>query len=156
REMARSRADEGKDRLADGMRAVARALRRGSEDLPEEHRTYANIVGGLADRVEGVSQYLDQHDVDALGHEVSRFAREHAPVVLGSAFVLGLVGARFLKSAPEETQYERPRRELPYESRSLHGPVERFHGGSRWPPASPESQPPIHPRQEGDSHARGI
>ncbi|HWV58579.1 MAG TPA: hypothetical protein VNZ57_14080 [Longimicrobiales bacterium] len=154
RRMARSRLDEGRERIASGMRAVARALRRGGEDLPGDQEPYAKFVSGVADRVEGVSRYLDQHDVDELGREASRFAREHAPVVLGGAFVLGLVGARFLKSAPEEPRPGEYRRDLPYESHTLRGSVERLEGESRWPPAIPDRQQPIQPGREGDGHAR--
>jgi hypothetical protein len=103
-EAARSRADEEKDRLAGGIRAVANALRRGSDQLPEDQRTYGRMLEGVADRVSNASRYLDERDVNALTRDVRRVARDHSAAFLGGAFVLGLVGARFLKSSPDEAR----------------------------------------------------
>jgi hypothetical protein len=103
-EAARSRADEEKDRVSGGMRAVANALRRGSDDLPEDQRAYGRFLEGVADRVSGASRYLDERDVSALGRDVKRVARDHSAAFLGGAFVLGMVGARFLKSSPDQAR----------------------------------------------------
>jgi hypothetical protein len=103
-EAARSRADEEKDRLAGGMRAVANALRRGSDQLPEDQRSYGRLLEGVADRVSDASRYLDERDVNALTRDVKRVARDHSAAFLGGAFVLGMVGARFLKSSPDEAR----------------------------------------------------
>jgi hypothetical protein len=104
---ARSRADEEKDRLAGGMRAVASALRRGSDQLPEDQRSYGRLLEGMADRVSDASRYLDDRDVNALTRDVKRVARDHSAAFLGGAFVLGMVGARFLKSSPDEARRKR-------------------------------------------------
>jgi hypothetical protein len=103
-EAARTRADQEKDRVAGGMRAVANALRRGSDDLPEDQRVYGRFLEGVADRVSDASRYLDERDVNALGRDVRRVAREHSAAFLGGAFVLGMVGARFLKSSPDDAR----------------------------------------------------
>jgi hypothetical protein len=103
-EAARSRADEEKDRLAGGMRAVATALRRGSDQLPEDQRSYGRLLEGVADKVSDASRYLDERDVNALTRDVRRVARDHSAAFLGGAFVLGMVGARFLKSSPDEAR----------------------------------------------------
>ncbi len=101
---ARSRADEQKERVAGGMRTVADALRRGSEDLPEDDRQYSRFLETVAERVEGASRYLERRDVDGLTREARRFARDNAPLFLGGAFALGLAGARFLKSSGSEAR----------------------------------------------------
>ncbi|HUH11726.1 MAG TPA: hypothetical protein VMK65_01395 [Longimicrobiales bacterium] len=106
---ARSRADEEKDRVAGGIRTVADALRRGGEELPEDQRGYGRFVDNVANRVDGVSHYLETHDVDDLTREVNRFARDHTPAFLSGAFALGLMGARFLKSSGDEARRERER-----------------------------------------------
>lgn len=103
-EAARSRADEEKDRLTGGMRAVARALRSGSDDLGENQRVYGRFLEGVADRVSDASRYLDQRDVNALTRDVRRVARDHTSAFLGGAFVLGVMGARFLKSSPDDAR----------------------------------------------------
>lgn len=101
-DMARSRAEEQKTRVAGGIRTVADALRNGTDSLPEDQRQYGGFLETVADRVEGVSRYLDQRDVDGLTREARTFAREHTPLFLGGAFALGLAGARFFKSSGSE------------------------------------------------------
>ena len=104
---ARSRVEQEKDRLTDGIRTFADALRRGSDDLSGERDQYRPLLNTAADRVEGISSYLEQRDVDALTSDVRRFAREHTPLFLGGVFALGFVGARFLKSSGEYAARER-------------------------------------------------
>ncbi|MEX1181955.1 MAG: hypothetical protein WEF86_01880 [Gemmatimonadota bacterium] len=102
--MARTRAEQQKDRVADGIRSVAEALRKGTQELPEDRRQYASLLDTVADRVEGASGYLDSHDMGELATDVRRLAREHTPLFLGGAFALGVIGARFLKSSGEESR----------------------------------------------------
>lgn len=101
---ARTRADEERTRLAGGIRTVADALRRGTDDLPEDRRAYGRMMTALADRADGLSRYLEEHDVDEMTREARRFAREHTGMVMGGAFALGLLGARFLKSSEESSR----------------------------------------------------
>jgi hypothetical protein len=76
----------------------------GSEQLPEDQRSYGRLLEGVADRVSDASRYLDERDVNALTRDVKRVARDHSAAFLGGAFVLGMVGARFLKSSPDEVR----------------------------------------------------
>ena len=100
-QLARTRADEQKERLTNGIRTFADALRRGCDDLSSDQNQYRPLLNSAADRVEGVSRYLEQRDVGALTNDVRRFAREHTPLFIGGAFALGFAGARFLKSSPD-------------------------------------------------------
>lgn len=104
--MARSRADEQKERVTNGIRTFADALRRGCDDLSADQNQYRPLLNSAADRVEGVSRYLEQRDVDALTSDVRRFAREHTPLFLGSAFAIGFASARFLKSSPDHVRQD--------------------------------------------------
>lgn len=106
-DMARTRADEERSRVAGGIRTVADALRRGSEDLPEDRKMYGRFVETVADRADGLSRYLETHEVDEMAREAKRLAREHTGVMLSGAFALGILGARFLKSSSDEAQSER-------------------------------------------------
>lgn len=105
--IARTRADEQKDRVTNGIRTFADALRRGCDDLSADQNQYRPLLNTAADRVEGVSRYLEQRDVDALTSDVRRFAREHTPLFLGGAFVLGFAASRFLKSSPDQAARDR-------------------------------------------------
>ncbi len=116
-EIARSQTDEQRQRVADGVRSFAEALRRGADGLPPERRQYERYIDDVADRVESVSRYLDERDVSSLTHEARRFARDHTPLFLSGAFTLGVLGARFIKSSGDEAREIRQddsyRRELP-------------------------------------------
>ncbi|HEX2166000.1 MAG TPA: hypothetical protein VHG09_02070 [Longimicrobiales bacterium] len=105
-QIARTRAEEQKQRLTSGIRTFADALRRGCDDLSEDQNQFRPMLNTAADRVEGVSRYLEQRDVDTLTGDVRRFAREHTPLFIGGAFALGFAGARFLKSSPDHAQRE--------------------------------------------------
>lgn len=105
-QIARTRADEQKQRVTNGIRTFADALRRGCDDLSDQNQ-YRPLLTRAADRVEGVSRYLEQRDVDALTGDVRRFARDHTPLFLTGAFALGFAGARFLKSSGEQAARER-------------------------------------------------
>lgn len=94
-----SRAEEEKTRLATGIRTVADSLRQGAQDLPEDRQSYGRFVDTVADRAEGMSRYLENHEVDDMARQAQRFAREHTAVMLSGAFALGMAGARFLKSS---------------------------------------------------------
>lgn len=106
RQRARSQAEEQKERVSSGLRSMASALRRGGEELPEDQRQYGRFLDVVADRAEDASHYLEDRDVESLTREVRTFARDHAPVFLGGAFTLGMLGARFLKSSPRGTGFD--------------------------------------------------
>jgi hypothetical protein len=140
-EVARNQGDEQRQRLAKGVRTFADALRRGADDLPADRREYEGMIDGVADRVEGVSRYIEEHDVDSLTRDARRFARDHTPVFLAGAFTLGMLGARFLKRSSDEA---RPA-----------GHTDRGAGRERWTSPTQETQtygraPTGHIRGEAD------
>ena len=95
-----------KDRAASSLGGVADALRQTSQNLNQnEQRTVANYVNQAADRVERFQGYLRTQDVGAIIDDVERMAREQPVLFLGSAFMLGLVAARFLKSSGQGGRY---------------------------------------------------
>lgn len=89
-----------KDNAAGGLGSVAQALRTTGEQLREQDQApVSRYAEAAADMVDGVSGYLRERDVDDMLGEVERFAREQPALFLGSAFVLGFMAARFLKSS---------------------------------------------------------
>ncbi len=89
--------------ISDGFSAVARAMGRASNQLSEEDQ------GGLAKQVqryigkaESAGQYVREVSPRQLKDDFDRFARERPAVVLGGAFILGLVAARFLKASDRD------------------------------------------------------
>jgi hypothetical protein len=96
-----------KDRGTDALSSVAQAVRSSTQKLREEnHGAIAGYVERAADQIEDWSRRLRDKDVDDLLTDVHRLARRQPAVFIGSAFVLGLVGARFLKSSRQQNQQD--------------------------------------------------
>jgi hypothetical protein len=89
-----------KDRGIDAIGNVTQAVRSSTQKLRDEkHDTIAGYVDKAADQIEKWSQQLRAKDADELIRDVQRLARRQPAVFIGSAFAIGLIGARFLKSS---------------------------------------------------------
>src|SRR4029434_5785390 len=96
---------------------VAEAVRSSTQKLREErHDTIASYVDTAANHLENWSRSLREKDVDELVSDMQRLARRQPLGFTGSAFALGVVGARFLKSSrqPNEDDYENESRRTRY------------------------------------------
>jgi len=105
-----------KDRAADGIGSVTQALRQSTQQLRnQQHDTIAKYVDQAADQVDRWCEQLRGKDVSEVFSDVQRLARRQPFVFVGSAFALGLIGARFLKSsgdgAGRDRDNESPRRQ---------------------------------------------
>ena len=101
---AGSSIDEQKDNAAGELEQLAGAVRQLGQKLnqPEQGPLahYAAEYGTkAADGLERLTNYLRQHDTKALVSEIENFGRRQPTLLLGGAFLLGLAGARFLKSS---------------------------------------------------------
>jgi len=104
RQQVSSRLAGQKDRAAEGLTSVAHALRQTSQQLREQdQQTVTGYIESAASQVERVSNYLRQNDLGGLIDDVEHFARRQPALFLGGTFVLGLLGARFLKSSRPTT-----------------------------------------------------
>ena len=82
------------------VRSVADGLRQAGQDLRKEgNPSIANVADTAAERVDGVASYLTQSDADRLLRDLDTLARRQPALVIAGAFVLGLLGARFLKAS---------------------------------------------------------
>jgi len=100
RQQVASRFAGQKDRAAEGLTSVAQALRQTSQQLREhDQQSVTGYIESAASQVERVSTYLKQNDLGGLIDDVEQFARRQPALFLGGTFVLGLLGARFLKSS---------------------------------------------------------
>jgi hypothetical protein len=128
KETATAQLTTQKDRGTDALGRVADAVRSSTQKLRDErHETIASYVDRAADQIENWSRRLRDKDVDELVADVQRLARRQPAVFIGSAFALGLVGARFLKSSRPRNE-DRNRGEF---GRSRYGssPSAGFSGG---------------------------
>jgi len=109
REQVSSRLSGQKAQAAQSLGGVAQALRLTGQQLREQDQAGVTVyIDRVASQVERFSSYIEQHDVGELVGEVEHFARRQPALFLGGAFVLGLLGARFLKSsAPQRYQPSR-------------------------------------------------
>jgi hypothetical protein len=100
KESANTQLTTQKDRGTDALDRVAEAVRSSTQKLRDDrHEIIASYVDKAADQIENWSRRLREKDVGELMSDMQRFARRQPGVFVGSAFALGLVGARFLKSS---------------------------------------------------------
>jgi len=104
RDKAAAQLSSQKDRATDGLGSVAQAVRQSTQQLRDQkHDTIAGYVEQAADQIEKFSQRLRDKDVGELLDDAQRLARRQPAVFIGSAFALGVIGARFLKSSSEDS-----------------------------------------------------
>lgn len=94
-----------KDRAVEAMSQLAGALRQTTGRLSSESDIPAvgEYLGRAASQVEGLSDYLQQKSMRDVVEDVEQFARREPVLFLGGAFLVGLLGGRFLKSAAPST-----------------------------------------------------
>jgi sirohydrochlorin ferrochelatase len=100
RDRARSSLGESKGQFAEQISSIAEALRRTTEHLHSEDQTrIAGLTDSLARQVDQVAGYLRDKDAAAMKNDLENLARRQPALILGGALVLGLIGARFIKSS---------------------------------------------------------
>ncbi|HMQ33171.1 MAG TPA: hypothetical protein PKD53_20735 [Chloroflexaceae bacterium] len=111
-----------KDRVADSLGGVAQRLRQTGQQMhDQDDMGLTNYVDRAASQVESFSNYLRRNDIGSLVDDVERFARREPAIFFGSAFLLGLLGARFMKSSRPRPSYD----ERYYGSSSAYEPYAR-------------------------------
>ena len=100
KERASSSLGESKSQFVNQLGAAAEALRRTTEHLrSEDQPRIAGLTDTLARQLDQVSNYLRNKDAAAMRHDLENAARRQPGIAIGGAIVLGLIGARFLKSS---------------------------------------------------------
>jgi hypothetical protein len=96
-----------KNRGIDAIGSVTQAFRSTTDKLrDDQHDTIARYVENAADQIEGWTERLREKDIDELLGDVQRLARRQPAIFVGSAFALGAIGARFLKSSGSRNAYD--------------------------------------------------
>lgn len=100
RETATGQLASQKDRATDGLGSVAQFVRQSTQQLRDQKQdAIAGYGEQVADQLDQFSNNLRNKDVSELLDDVQQLARKQPALFIGGAFVLGLVGARFLKSS---------------------------------------------------------
>ncbi|HET8780780.1 MAG TPA: hypothetical protein VFM63_00060 [Pyrinomonadaceae bacterium] len=104
-QQAGSRIDQQKNAAAGELQKLAGAVRHlgeqfstGQEQGPIAHCA-AEYGRKAADGLDRLTNYLRQNDTKALVNDLQNIGRRQPALMLGGAFLLGLAGARFLKSS---------------------------------------------------------
>jgi hypothetical protein len=105
KQSATAQLTQQKDRGADALGSVEQAVRATTQRLRDEkHDTIARYVDQAADQFAGWTRRLKEKNIDELATDVQRLARRQPAAFIGSAFALGLIAARFLKSSHPENE----------------------------------------------------
>jgi len=100
RQGATSQLSTQKNKATDSIGTVAQAVRQASQQLrTQQHDAIANYIDQAANQLERFSASVRNKDVGELVRDAQQFARRRPAVFIGSAFAIGLLGARFLKSS---------------------------------------------------------
>ncbi|HEU5051096.1 MAG TPA: hypothetical protein VFU00_12270 [Gemmatimonadales bacterium] len=104
RDKAGSAIDERKGELAGSMASVAGAVRASTDQLRDEgHDRIAGYVESLAQQFDRAAGYLRERDTRALRDDLEDIARRQPALVIGAAFAVGVLAARFFRSSDRET-----------------------------------------------------
>lgn len=110
-EVAGQAKDEAKDQLAQkkqqatgSLDDVADAMHAAGDRLEQDDRdAFASYAHNAANQVEHLVQSVRNRSVGEILDEAERFARREPGLFIGGAFLLGIVGARFLKASEPGT-----------------------------------------------------
>ncbi len=101
KDMVTSQVTHQQEKSAGDLKDVAKALRQTTEHL--DGNMVSPYVGKAADQLERLSQYLRTTNLSEVKGSLEGFARREPLLFMGGAFVLGILGARFLKSSAHES-----------------------------------------------------
>lgn len=108
---AGSQINRQKEAAADQVSQVAESVRRIRETLSEQENGLARYAADYSDmaanRLEQLSNYIREKDPKQLLGDVQNFGRRRPALLVGGAFLLGFAGARLIKSAMDNTAYQR-------------------------------------------------
>jgi hypothetical protein len=104
RETGLQQANTQKERVADTIQTAAGAIRRVGDEMGEQQPALHTVAQTAAEKADQLSAYLRDTDAREILRAAEDFARRQPLLVVGGAFVLGLLGARFLKASSTRAQ----------------------------------------------------
>ena len=96
-----ARADEQKNRAADGLGGIADVIRNTGNELRNENETIAQYVEMAGDQMRRFADNIRQRGVADMMDDLNQFARRRPALFIGGAFLVGLGVARFLKATAD-------------------------------------------------------
>lgn len=109
RQQAVSGLNGQKKMAADSLQSVAEAVRKTENQLREQNQgAVAEYAGNAAGQIERLSHYVRESDPEAMMGDVEQYARRQPAIFLGGAFLLGALGARFIRTSGQKRQATPP------------------------------------------------
>src|SRR4051812_12091139 len=105
-ERVRSAVGSRKSQAVETVSGLAQSLLLAGQNLQDQQSPAARLVEQAAERLDRVAQYLETTEPEALVRRTESWARQNPALFIGGAFLVGILGARFLKSS-------RPANDLP-------------------------------------------
>ncbi|HEY1116291.1 MAG TPA: hypothetical protein VGE43_01215 [Acidimicrobiales bacterium] len=130
KEQVVTRVESGKENVAEKIGNVAGALRAAGEPLADIG-PLPDLAGAAADKIESIAEYVQSRTIGDLIQEATVFARREPAIFLGSAFGLGLLAGRFLKSSPRREIHPEIQDDMFEEDLAFTGGVGRFESQQR-------------------------
>ncbi|HEX8219714.1 MAG TPA: hypothetical protein VF914_10960 [Chloroflexia bacterium] len=103
RQTASTRLEDQKNRAVEGISNVAEQVREMSLNMHDQGAV-AEYMDRAAWQLQRFSDYLQEKDLRDIAIEAEHFARRQPTMFLAGGFLLGLLGARFLKSSARQLQ----------------------------------------------------
>jgi hypothetical protein len=100
---ASSKINEAKSEAAQTLNTLASSLHQSGSQLREQQKIAGDYLDKAADGIERVASYLQNADAGEVVDNIESFARRRPELFIGSAFAIGLIAARFLKSSSRST-----------------------------------------------------
>ena len=102
-EQIETRLADQKSRAADKVSSVAQTLHSSSQQLRQDgNDDVGRYVERAADQVERIANYLNSTEMSDVVNRVEDFARRQPAAFMASAFAVGFVASRFLKSSRDQ------------------------------------------------------
>jgi hypothetical protein len=99
---------EQKERAAGTLGSVAEALRQTGQTLEQQNQApVGQMASSAADWIEQFSGSLRERDIEQMLGDMEGFARRNPTIFIGSAFAIGFLAARFLKSSSPTPSLDR-------------------------------------------------
>jgi len=93
------KASNAMTQVGDALEQVAKAARDAAQSLREQRPEVANVVETAAGKAEEAATYLREHNAREVMSTAEQTARKQPGLVIAGGLAIGLVAARFLRSA---------------------------------------------------------
>ena len=104
KERSASCMERGKGIAAERLECTAKAFREMARNFRGETPALSRTIDQIADKIEGTSQYLRDKELKEIIDETEDFIKSQPALILGAAFAIGVITARFLKSSRKASQ----------------------------------------------------